>query len=337
MEALHAATQAALDAATHGTRGANPLVGASVLWDDGSFVTGHHAGAGTPHAEVDAITRATPRPTTGATLAVTLEPCSHTGRTGPCTRAIIDAGITHVVIATADPNPQASGGAHVLRNAGVTVTFLDDLGEPWAHQLAERARTINARWFTAITQQRPFITAKIAQSLDGCVAASDRTSQWITGPESRAHAHQVRARTDAIAVGTGTVTADNPRLTARPETGAPHQPLPVVFGTSGLPAESHLANNPHTLTYTDIQAGLSDLCGRGVRHLLLEGGPTLLAQFVERDLVDELHVYTAPLLLGDGVRPPLHVDTLAHVHTFTPDGPPQVLGSDIFSHFMKEA
>lgn len=335
MEALHSATREALDAATRGVRGANPLVGAAVLWDDGTFITGYHAGAGTPHAEPDALRNASPRSTAGATLVVTLEPCSHTGRTGPCTQAIIDAGITRVVIASRDPNPQASGGAQVLTEAGVEVIFLNDLGHPWAHELATRAHNLNARWFTAVTHDRPFVTAKIAQSLDGCMAARDRTSQWITGAESRAHAHLTRARVDAIAVGTGTALADNPRLTAR--TGdSPQQPIPVVFGTTPLPEGSHLACNPRTLTYTEVGAGLRDLRRRGVSHLLVEGGPTLLAHFLQHDLVDELHVYTAPLLLGDGIRAPLSVDTLAHALKFVPDAPPEALGSDTFTRFMKE-
>lgn len=336
MEALHSATRAALDAAARGVRGANPLVGAAMLWDDGTFITGYHAGAGTPHAEPDAIRNASPRSTAGATLVVTLEPCSHTGRTGPCTKAIIDAGITRVVIASRDPNPQASGGAQALTEAGVEVFFLNDLGQSWARELATRAHNLNARWFTAVTHDRPFITAKIAQSLDGCVAARDRTSQWITGAESRAHAHLTRARVDAIAVGTGTALADNPRLTARAGS-SPRQPIPVVFGTSPLPEGSHLARNPRTLTYSEVGAGLRDLRRRGVSHLLVEGGPTLLAHFLQRDLVDELHVYTAPLLLGDGVRSPLSVDTLAHGLRFVPDAPPEALGSDTFTRFMKEA
>lgn len=335
MEALHSATRAALDAAARGVRGANPLVGAAVLWDDGTFTTGYHQGAGTPHAEPDALRNASPRSTAGATLVVTLEPCSHTGRTGPCTQAIIDAGITRVVIASSDPNPSASGGAQVLTEAGVEVLFLNDLGQSWAHELATRAHNLNARWFTAVTHDRPFITAKIAQSLDGCVAARDRTSQWITGAESRAHAHLTRARVDAIAVGTGTAHADNPRLTAR--TGdSPQQPIPVVFGTTPLSENSHLARNPRTLTYTDVAAGLRDLRRRGVSHLLVEGGPTLMAHFLQHDLVDELHVYIAPLLLGDGIRSPLSVDTLAHGLRFVPDAPPEALGSDTFTRFMKE-
>lgn len=335
MEALHSATRAALEAAARGVRGANPLVGAAVLWDDGTFITGYHAGAGTPHAEPDAIRNASPRSTAGATLVVTLEPCSHTGRTGPCTHTIIDAGITRVIIASRDPNPQASGGAQILTEAGVEVLFLNDLGQSWARELATRAHNLNARWFTAVTHDRPFITAKIAQSLDGCVAARDRTSQWITGSESRAHAHLTRARVDAIAVGTGTALADNPRLTARAG-GSPQQPIPVVFGATSLPEGSHLARNPRTLTYSEVGAGLRDLHRRGVSHLLVEGGPTLLAHFLQRDLVDELHVYTAPLLLGDGVRAPLSVDTLAHALMFVPDAPPEALGSDTFTRFMKE-
>ncbi|HJH13338.1 MAG TPA: bifunctional diaminohydroxyphosphoribosylaminopyrimidine deaminase/5-amino-6-(5-phosphoribosylamino)uracil reductase RibD [Brevibacterium ravenspurgense] len=253
---------AALDVAARGVRGANPLVGAALLWDDGTFTTGYHQGEGAPHAEPDVIRNASPRSTTGATLIVTLEPCSHTGRTGPCTQAIINAGITRVVIASRDPNPQASGGAQILTEAGVEVIFLNDLGQSWAHELATHAHNLNARRFTAVTHNRPFITAKIAQSLDGCVAAHDRTSQWITGAESRAHAHLTRARVDAIAVGTGTAHADNPRLTARTgggsdadwqagtdtQLGAPHQPSPVVFDDEDRENEGDLIMPAHTAT-----------------------------------------------------------------------------------------
>ena len=185
---------------------------------------------------------------------------------------------------------------------------------------------------------RPFITCKIAQSLDGCSAAADGTSQWITGEEARSHAHGIRAKVDAIAVGTGTALADNPRLSARPETATvTSQPIPVVIGRRPLPPESHLAQNPRTIAAETIDEALTKLKAAGVEHLLVEGGPRLVSSFIDRDLADELLVYQAPVLLGNGLRSTagLNVTTLHEAHSFTLDAAsaahpnPQVLGADV--------
>ncbi|WP_349826979.1 bifunctional diaminohydroxyphosphoribosylaminopyrimidine deaminase/5-amino-6-(5-phosphoribosylamino)uracil reductase RibD [Brevibacterium litoralis] len=328
------AVQAALTSAGAGPRGANPLVGAAVLAADGTLVTGHHRGAGTPHAEVDAIERATRAgiDLTTASLFVTLEPCNHSGHTGPCAQAVVDAGFARLVYAVEDPNPTASGGAARVRDAGIPVETVESA------TLVEAARELNARWFTAKESGRPFVTLKIAQSLDGRVAAADGTSRWITGPESRAHAHRVRTRVDGILVGTGTVLADDPRLTARDEAGEPlgSQPRPVVLGTRDLPADSHLARNPATLHLRtrDPREALRSCAEAGIDHLLVEGGPGISGALLAADLVDEVHLYTAPVLLGDGLPAvrDLGVDTLTTAPRFRRDhtggANPEVLGAD---------
>ena len=331
-----AAMAAALGAAREGSRGANPLVGAAVLTADGQIVTGHHAGAGTPHAEVDAITTAHDLDIdlTTSTLFVTLEPCDHHGRTGPCTEAIIAAGIPSVVFASPDPNPLAAGGGNTLAEAGLTVR--SGLRE-------EDSRTLNDRWVRAMAEARPFVTAKIAQSLDGSVAAADGTSQWITSAESRAHAHEVRSRVDAILVGTGTALADDPRLNARNHDGISldDQPRPVVLGTSDLPVTSFLALNPNTLHLRthDVREALDQLYAAGVRHLLVEGGPTVLGAFFGPGVVDEVFCYQAPLLIGPGRRSVegLDIGTLTEALRLVPDDTetPAVsqLGPDFLLHF----
>ncbi|KAD3633101.1 bifunctional diaminohydroxyphosphoribosylaminopyrimidine deaminase/5-amino-6-(5-phosphoribosylamino)uracil reductase RibD [Arthrobacter yangruifuii] len=290
----------ALDLASRGVRGANPLVGAVILDADGAtLATGYHRGAGTPHAEADALAnaRATHAVVTGATMVVTLEPCNHTGRTGPCSRAIIDAGLGRVVFAAADTTDAAAGGAAALRAAGIEVA--SGLG-------AGAAMELNARWALAADQRRPFVTLKIASSLDGRIAAEDGTSQWITGAQARQDGQAIRSRVDAILVGTGTALADNPRLTARTPDGAEaeRQPLRVVVGRRPVPADAAVRGRDGRFVQLDTHdpaVAAADLFGRGVRHLLVEGGSTLASAFLRAGLVDELVVYTAPLLLGAGL------------------------------------
>ena len=291
----------ALDKARKGVRGANPLVGAVIVDAIGQLLsTGWHRGDGSPHAEADALAKAREAGINvrGARMYVTLEPCNHTGRTGPCSVAIAKAGIAEVIYAYADTTEGAAGGAIYLRSQGITVR---------GGVLENEAYALNARWFAAATGKRPFVTAKIASSLDGYIAATDGTSQWITGEEARADGHTLRARADAIMVGTGTVQADNPQLTARTGTGQPteHQPLRVVVGESALLEGSHLAravDQGNALHYRtrDLTSVLTDLHGRGVRHLMVEGGPALITALIRTNLVDELYWYRAPLLLGAG-------------------------------------
>lgn len=334
------AMTAALAAAREGYRGANPLVGAAILTKDSQIVVGHHARAGTPHAEVDAITTAIDLGVdlTASTLFVTLEPCAHAGRTGPCTQAILDAGIPDLVFAMSDSNTVAAGGGQILAEAGVRVR--SGLGR-------EESLALNDRWRQAVNAGRPFVSAKIAQSLDGMVAAADGTSQWITSAQSRTHAHQMRSHVDAILVGTGTALADDPRLNARAANGDPleSQPVPVVLGFSPLPPESFLELNPdviHLPTH-DVEAALHELHDRGVRHLLVEGGPTVLGAFFAAGTVDEVFCYQAPLLIGAGRSSlaGLGTSTLSEALSLVPDetGEPALsqLGPDVLLHFVTEA
>ncbi|MGH1977526.1 bifunctional diaminohydroxyphosphoribosylaminopyrimidine deaminase/5-amino-6-(5-phosphoribosylamino)uracil reductase RibD [Rothia sp. L_38] len=332
----------ALDKARKGVRGANPLVGAVIVDATGQLLaTGWHRGAGTPHAEADALAqaRAAGIDVHGARMFVTLEPCNHTGRTGPCSVAIAEAGIAEVTYAYADTTDDAAGGAAYLRSQGIAVR---------GGLLEDDAYALNARWFTAATEKRPFVTAKIASSLDGYIAAADGTSQWITGEEARADGHALRARADAIMVGTGTVQADNPQLTARTGTGqlTEHQPLRVVVGENALLEGSHLARSVvegsalHYRTH-DLTSVLTDLHARGVRHLMVEGGPTLITALIRTNLVDELYWYRAPLLLGAG-KPALgdlgvsSLSQAAHWHLdhLTHHPAVQILGADVRTRFV---
>ena len=298
-EHIVAAMRRALSIATHGPAvGVNPQVGCVILGPDGVLVAeGWHRGAGTAHAEVDALGNLPREP--GAhradlTAVVTLEPCNHTGRTGPCAQALIDAGISRVVYALDDPNEVAGGGADRLRSAGIAVT---------GGMLADEAAELLRPWLTSTRLGRPFVTVKWASTLDGRAAAADGTSQWITGTASRQRVHEQRAVHDAIAVGTGTVLADDPTLTARGDGGElmAHQPIPVVFGKTPVPADARLHHHPAGLIeigHRDLPTALHELHERGIRRLYVEGGPTLASAFIREGLADEVLVYLAPLLLG---------------------------------------
>lgn len=293
-EAERRAMTRALELATLGPRGVNPQVGAVILSPDGDVLAeGWHRGAGTPHAEVDALSKLAPGDAAGATAVVTLEPCNHTGRTGPCAVALIEAGVARVVYALDDPGVVSGGGAERLRAAGVSV----DSGEQ-----ADVAHRIIGGWLTAQRLGRPHVTVKWAQSLDGRAAASDGSSQWITGPEARADVHRRRAEADAIVVGTGTVLADDPSLTARGGDGLyPTQPIPVVIGSRPVPADAAIRRHPHApLAYDthDLHAVLADLHARGIQSVFVEGGPTLASAFIAAGLADRVLAYLAPVLLG---------------------------------------
>lgn len=276
--------------------GPNPRVGCVIVDREGRTVSeGVHRGAGTAHAEVDALAHAGAA-ARGATAIVTLEPCNHTGRTGPCSEALLAAGVARVVYAQADPHAIAAGGADRLRSAGIDVE---------GGLLAQEAAALNEAWTHAVTTGRPFVTWKVAASLDGRVAAPDGTSRWITGEAARAEVHHWRRRCDAIAVGTGTALADDPRLTARDAQGAlvGRQPLRVVVGRSEIPTSARVldasAPSLHLRTRDPAEA-LAALAQLEVRHLLLEGGPRLAAGFLAAGLIDEVVWYVAPMLLGAG-------------------------------------
>ena len=260
----------------------HPLVGA-VLVREGEVVgEGWYAGRGTPHAEVAALAAAGGR-AAGATLYVSLEPCSHHGRTPPCAAAVVEAGVTRVVAAVDDPNPKVDGrGFERLRAAGVEV----EVADLW------EARVQNEAWRVWIAQGRPLVTYKVAVTVDGRVTVPG--SRWVSGDESRRRVHELRAASDAVAVGMGTVRADDPALTARGG-GAAAQPRRLAFGRGPLPERSELELRPGPL-----EQELAALAADGVRSLLLEGGPTLASSFLAAGLVDKLVLFVAPTLSGAG-------------------------------------
>jgi len=277
--------------------GPNPRVGCVLLAPDGTTVAaGRHRGAGTPHAEVDALGRAGDR-ARGATAVVSLEPCNHTGRTGPCATALVDAGVARVVFAQSDPNPQAAGGAATLRAAGVDVE---------GGLLADDAAALNRGWSFAVVHRRPLVTWKLATTLDGRVAAADGTSRWITSPVARRDGQRLRTECDAILVGTGTVLADDPRLTRRGDDGElprDQQPTRVVMGLRELPSTAQVLDDAAptvVLATRDPAEALAALHRHEIRHVLLEGGPTLAAAYLTAGLVDEVVAHVAPALLGAG-------------------------------------
>ncbi len=292
-------------AAVGPAHGPNPRVGCVLLSSDGQVLgEGLHRGAGTPHAEVDAIADAVRhragRALRGGTAVVTLEPCSHTGRTPPCTRALLAAGITRVVVGARDPNPVAAGGVAALRAAGVQVV---------TGVMAGRSSALNRHFEHAVRLGRPFVTLKWAATLDGRVAAADGSSRWVTGDEARQDVHLRRAGTDAVLVGTGTALADDPSLTARTlgpggrACLAERQPLRVVMGERELPAGARVLDDAAQtllLRTRDVGTVLGELGRREVRHLWVEGGPGITAAFLRHGAVDELVTYLAPAVLGAG-------------------------------------
>jgi diaminohydroxyphosphoribosylaminopyrimidine deaminase/5-amino-6-(5-phosphoribosylamino)uracil reductase len=323
-----------------GATSPNPVVGCVVLDAAGRPAgEGWHRRAGGPHAEVEALRAAGDR-ARGGTAVVTLEPCNHTGRTGPCAAALIEAGVSRVVYAVADPTPTATGGAATLAAAGVEVE---------GGLLSAEAARGNEAWLTAVRLGRPFVLWKYAATLDGRVAAADGSSRWITSPESRADVHRLRAEADAVLVGAGTLRADDPHLAVRgplAEAGAV-QPLRVVAdpGAGIRPGARLLDGTAPTLVAVadDLPAAatarLRELPGvevvalprdpsgrgiavrpllvalheRGVRAVLLEGGPTLAGSFLRAGVVDKAIGYLAPVLLGAGPAAlgPAGVGTLA--------------------------
>ena len=301
----------------------NPLVGAVLVKNGRVIGEGFHAAAGLPHAEREAL-RACSEDPSGATLYVSLEPCAHHGRTPPCTDAILEAGIGRVVIASDDPTSKASGrGPGILRDEGVEVQLLDG-------EVSRSARLLNQPFRKHARAGRPLVIFKSAMTLDGKVATRTGDSRWISGEMSRARAHRWRAEADAVAVGIGTVLADDPRLTARIE-GVPRQPRRIVFDSEArLPPDSALvrsaADVPVILVCsraakrTAVQAlesagvdvivasggneaarvadALDDLGAQDIQSILLEGGPHLAGSFLEAGEIDEARLFVAPLLAG---------------------------------------
>jgi diaminohydroxyphosphoribosylaminopyrimidine deaminase/5-amino-6-(5-phosphoribosylamino)uracil reductase len=273
----------ALELAERGRRTThpNPIVGAVVVRDGEVVGEGWHERKGGAHAEVVALEHAGER-ARGATLYLTMEPCSHHGRTPPCTDAVLRAGVARVVAGSLDPNPEAGGGLELLREAGVEAELVDSFD----------ARRQNEAWRTWVSLGRPFVTYKVAVTLDGRVVVPGE--RWVSGEESRRLVHELRAASDAVAVGMGTVRADNPRLDAR-GVDAARQPRRLAFGRGPLPDGSELE-----LLSGPLEQELAALGREGVQSVLLEGGPTLAASFLEHDLIDKLLVFVAPRLSGEG-------------------------------------
>lgn len=317
----------ALAGRARGLTSPNPLVGALVVKDGVVVGEGFHAQAGAPHAERVALIAAGAG-ARGATLYVTLEPCVHHGRTPPCVPALLESGLRRVVVAVLDPNPRVNGaGVAALRQAGLDVAV---------GCLEEDARRLNRPFFTWVTEQRPFVTLKVAMSLDGKIAGWNRSSRWITGEEARWEAHRLRSQSDAVAVGIATVLADDPELTVRLDPPWQREPYRVVVDSQGrtppsarvlsagspertliaitesAPSERVRALEARGATVlrlasrdgrVDLAALMAELARREVTALLLEGGGELNAGFLEAGLVDRVAVFVAPLLLGGQTAP----------------------------------
>ena len=274
----------------------NPAVGAVIVRGGRIIARGFHRSAGMPHAEIEAITALkNPRSASGATLCVTLEPCSTQGRTPPCVDAILRHGFARVVIGAIDPNPAHAGrGVEMLRAAGVEVV---------TGILHDECRYLNVAFNKWIVTGTPFVIAKAALSLDGRLTRPPGEGQWLSNAASRADAHRLRASVDAILVGAGTIRADNPRLTVRGVAGA-RQPWRVILSRRiPLPKSAHIFTDEfrdRTLVYRDrtLRAVLRDLGRRQITSVLIEGGGTVLGEAIDRRLVDRFHIYLAPMICG---------------------------------------
>ena len=277
--------------------GENPQVGAVLINDAGDIVAeGWHKGAGTPHAEIDALKNLAAKGISGSglTAVVTLEPCNHTGKTGPCSQALIEAGVKKVVFGTYDPGQTEGGGRFTLEEAGIEV--VSDI-------LRDECVQLIAPWFTNKFEQRPYVVIKWAASVDGRTAAADGTSKWITGAEAREDVHARRAASQAIMVGTNTVEIDDPELTARKPDGSLYatQPLRVVVGERDLNSDSRVFNSDtETIRFQTHDLGLvmQQLFDRGIRQVFVEGGAQLESALISAGFADEFLIYVAPKLIG---------------------------------------
>ena len=273
----------------------NPIVGALVVGNQGELISEgfHHREDGGKHAEVAALQAAGAK-ASGATLILTLEPCNHYGKTPPCTEAIVASGIKKVVFAVSDPNPKAAGGADALKRAGIEVE---------GGLLADEVSFTNRAWLTKINRSRPYITLKVATSLDGKVAASDGSSKWITNELSRLDVHRLRSECDAIVTGTGTVISDNPAMTVRgvDRNNFEFKPTRIVMGKRAIPAGSKILDESASTVHIESHnlSSLLELAEeKGWNRILVEAGPKLTSAFLKAELFDELFIYQAPTLLG---------------------------------------
>ena len=270
----------------------NPTVTALIYGADGTLIADgvHNRKLSPYHAEVVALKKAGSS-AEGATIVVSLEPCNHIGSTGACVEAIIDAGIARVIYAVKDPNPKAAGGAQRLAESGIIVEFRE------SNELTD----IHRAWLHRITTSRPYFIWKIATSLDGRIAASDGSSQWISSEQSRADVQLLRAQSDAILVGTGTVLADNPTLRPRMEGAA--SPLRIVMGESEIPAGLNIHDGKSSTLFVksrSVDALMGAIADLPLNQVLVEAGPTLGSALMAAGVIDEVIIYQAPILLGAG-------------------------------------
>lgn len=297
----------------------NPGVAALIVRNDRIIARGWTQDGGRPHAEAQALEALGGRNTaSGATIYVTLEPCAHQSERGPsCADLLVEAQPERVVIGQGDPDPRTAGaGIERLKQAGIAVDVLGDAG----------ARQSLSGYFAAKETERPYVTLKLAMSLDGCIALADGTSQWITGATSRAHVHAQRARNDAILVGGGTWRADNPRLDVRLPGLERRSPSRVLLTRGVAPDGVKIINRPD-------QIGALD----SVQYLYVEGGAETAASFLKEDLVDELHLYQTPIMIGDGLRAlgALDLASLDEAHGRWLRLEHRQLGSDTFESYQR--
>jgi diaminohydroxyphosphoribosylaminopyrimidine deaminase / 5-amino-6-(5-phosphoribosylamino)uracil reductase len=305
----------------------NPIVGAVIMDATEAIIAEgfHDRNKSDDHAEVVAIKAAGDK-AKGSTIVVTLEPCNHTGSTGPCVQAIIDAGITTVVFAVTDPNEKAAGGAAALRAAGITVI---------EGVLKDQAAFSNRAWLMKIRKNRPFFTWKVAATLDGKVAAADGKSKWITNEASRADVQVLRRQADAILVGTNTVIADNPHLVPRGDfEGFTNNPIRIVCGEQELPKDAQVfddAAQTVVVKSKNLDVLVEKLNELGVNHVFVEAGPTLGSAMLDGCLLDELIMYQAPTLLGTGK----HFFVFDYPTTITDQMRMDHLGTQVFDGDVK--
>ena len=305
----------------------NPIVGAVIIDTTGTIVAEgfHDRNTSKEHAEVVAIKAAGDK-AKGSTIVVTLEPCNHTGSTGPCVQAIIDAGITTVVFSVTDPNEKAAGGAAALRAAGIT--GIEGV-------LKDQAAFSNRAWLMKIRKNRPFFTWKVAATLDGKVAAADGKSKWITNEASRADVQVLRRQADAILVGTNTVIADNPHLVPRGDfAGFANNPIRVICGEQELPKDAQVfddAAQTVVVKSKDLDVLVEKLNELGINHVFVEAGPTLGSAMLDACLLDELIMYQAPSLLGTGK----HFFAFDYPTTITDQMRMDHLGTQVFDGDVK--
>ncbi|MEL6540088.1 MAG: bifunctional diaminohydroxyphosphoribosylaminopyrimidine deaminase/5-amino-6-(5-phosphoribosylamino)uracil reductase RibD [Pseudomonadota bacterium] len=297
----------------------NPGVACLVVKHSRVLSAGSTRKGGRPHAEADALSRLEPGGAKGATIYVTLEPCAHQSERGPaCSDLLSAAGPARVVIGQRDPDPRTAGkGIAKLEEAGIAVSLLDD----------EASLRSLAGFLTSQTKGRPYVTLKLAQSLDGCIALADGTSQWITGGAARAHCHAMRARNDAILVGGGTWRADSPRLNVRLPGLEDRSPDRVILTRGVQPDGARVINTPEQIANLE-----------GVLHLYIEGGAATAASFLKADFVDELHLYQAPIVIGgDGLSSlgALGLTDLAETHGRWALSETRLLGSDRFTAYLR--